>query len=160
MVRPKINNSLLSDIVVHDISMVMPIKYKIKRMIKDIKTFIALICASVLGSLNPVAFSSILWLCLRREMNNKIHVIRHSMKMVRVPRLSKIWFLKNSPLCTSTEKTTLLFFALESLIIFIVSGKVTNHEISKYPVRRRRTLLTSLLNQRKMWWEKLAIFRK
>ena len=129
-------------------------------MIKDIKTFIALICASVFRSLNPVAFSSILWLCLRREMSNKIHVIRHSMKMVRVPRLSKIWFLKNSPFYTSTEKTTLLFFALESLIIFIVSGKVTNHEISKYPIRRRRTLLMSLLNQRKMWWEKLAIFRK
>ena len=54
MVRPKINNSLLSDIVVHDISMIMPIKYNIKRMIKDIKTFIALICASVFGSLNPV----------------------------------------------------------------------------------------------------------
>ena len=129
-------------------------------MIKDITTFIALICASVLGSLNPVVFNSILWLCLQREMSNKIHVIRHSMKMGRVPRLSKIWFLKNSPLCTSTEKITLLFFALVSLIIFIVSGKVTNREISKYPIRRRRTLLMSLLNQRKMRWEKLAIFRK
>ena len=90
MVRPKINNSLLSDIVVHDISMVMPIKYKIKRMIKDIKTFIALICASVLGSLNPVAFNCIFLSCLQREVINKKHVIRHSTKTRMTPILSRI----------------------------------------------------------------------
>ena len=60
------SNSLFSGIVPADICMAVPTKYKIKRMKKDTKIFIALICASVLGSLNSVAFNCIFLLCLQK----------------------------------------------------------------------------------------------
>lgn len=69
--------------------MAMPIKYKMKRMIKDTKTFIAFTCASVLASLEPLTFNCIFLLCLQREMINKKHVIRDTIKRKTTPRLRK-----------------------------------------------------------------------
>ena len=86
VVIPKIKSRLFSGTVTLDNCMAVPTKFKIKRMIKDTKTFIALICASVLRSLNPVAFNCILLLCLQREVINKTHVIRHRIKRRMTPR--------------------------------------------------------------------------
>ena len=160
VVIPKIKSSLFSGTVTLDICMAVPTKFKIKRMIKDTKTFIALICASVLGSLNPVAFNCILLLCLQREVIIKKHVIRHSIKTRNVPILNKIWLIKYSLFCMVTNPVVLLFFIILLIKGTVMFGKVNNHEMGKHPIRRRRILVMWPFSQRKMQWEKLAIFRK
>lgn len=149
VVMTKINSSFLSGTVKHGISMAMPIKWKVKRVIKDIKTWIAFIHASVQEFLNPVAFSCICLLCLQREMFNKKHGIKDSVKRKMTPRLSKSWLVKNSLLCMVSCHVVFLFFILQSIIIFTICGKVSNHEINKEPMRRGKNPNDSIFQPEK-----------